>query len=199
MNRCTVTNCPRSVVGKGLCSRHWQQDRKHGHVITTVARTHSPILEKDGHIQVGLLDVFDNLVGWTLISPEDVFLVRGKKLRSDKGAYAVFFGTRRMGYLHRALLPGVKEIDHVNGDGLDNRRENIRPATRSQNSANKLAKGTKGVRRRGNRYEAYISAKASGGKSWHYLGMYCTKEEAALAYNRAAREQWGEFARLNTL
>lgn len=89
-------------------------------------------------------------------------------------------------------------IDHRNGKGLDNRRSNLRPATRSQNMMNKgLSKkntsGFKGVSRSGGRWAAVIG---NNGQQV-YLGSFDTPQMAALAYDEAARKLHGEHARYN--
>lgn len=104
-------------------------------------------------------------------------------------------------YMHREIL-GLKrgdrtQVDHRNGDTLDNRRANLRCATQSQNLHNAppnkaSTSGVKGV--------GWVKAK----KKWrarikvqqrrHSLGYFDTKEEAAAAYARAAGEMVGEFA-----
>lgn len=92
-----------------------------------------------------------------------------------------------MGYRHG------HEIDHRNRNTLDNRRENLRWATRPQNGANRAlpnAIGYKGVAKVGHRFRTTIGI---GGRS-KYLGMYATPEEAHQAYRVAAKEAWGEFA-----
>lgn len=104
--------------------------------------------------------------------------------------------------LHRLLLnaPSGLEIDHVNGDTLDNRRCNLRLATHSQNLAN----------------QKFSSANTSGfrGVSWDrasgkwlaqtrqhtktiFIGRFLDPIEAARAYDQKARELFGEFARTN--
>lgn len=99
--------------------------------------------------------------------------------------------------MHRLILPGVKMVDHINRNGLDNQRKNLRSATRSQNRANSITpvnntSGYKGVvAMPSGRWKAQITGDS--------LGTYATKEEAALAYNGAARERYGEFAYLNVL
>lgn len=105
-------------------------------------------------------------------------------------------------FLHRFLL-GLQKgdgrlCDHVNGDGLDNRRSNIRLATGTQNCANRgpNAKnpGFKGVDARPNgRFRASIGI--AGGT--RYLGTFAEAEAAARAYDDAARAAYGEFARTN--
>lgn len=97
-----------------------------------------------------------------------------------------------------------KQTDHINGDKLDNRRCNLRSATGWQNSVNCKAKKHKnstsrfkGVIRRNNTtdkvWEAYIRIKGRVTS----LGCYATQEEAALAYNEAARRAFGDFAHPN--
>lgn len=103
--------------------------------------------------------------------------------------------------MHRVILgvddPSV-EVDHINGDGLVNTRENLRVATHSQNQQNQgpsrvNKSGFKGVWQRGNRWYAQIRAN----HKTHHLGGFSTPEEAARAYDKAARELHGEFAFLN--
>jgi len=97
-------------------------------------------------------------------------------------------------YLHQ-LIAG-KGADHRNGDGLDNRRGNLRPAaTRSQNGANQGArKGRyKGVFWSGSAYIAQVQVN----RHRQHLGSFRVEEDAARAYDAAALAAWGEFARLN--
>ena len=106
-------------------------------------------------------------------------------------------------YLHRLILGApVKgfEIDHIDRDGLNNTRENLRLASRGENTYNKdKAVGTtskyrgvacKRVNNRKNPWTAYIS---KAGKRYE-LGYFKTEKEAALAYDEKARELWGSFA-----
>jgi hypothetical protein len=86
--------------------------------------------------------------------------------------------------------PKIK-ADHRNHDTLDNRRQNLRPATNAENSRN--------MRMRKDRFKCVRSS----GKKWtshignRHLGMFSTPEEAALAYDRAAKQLHGEFAYTN--
>lgn len=104
--------------------------------------------------------------------------------------------------LHRFILnaaPGI-HVDHVNGDTLDNRRENLRTASPSQNQMNsrKRARRTsefKGVCWHGGagKWRAYICK----GRTQTHLGMHESEIAAARAYDEAAKRMFGEFAYLN--
>lgn len=144
----------------------------------------------------------------TLIDDEDEALVAGYRWRTlllPKLRYVhAWHGSQHL-YMHRLILgaPKGKHVDHRNGDGLDNRRANLRLATPSQNHAN----GGPNVRKRGksSRYKGVYWSKhrntwAAGihisGKSY-FLGHHPTEEAAAAAYDRAAIKTWGEFAKTN--
>lgn len=107
--------------------------------------------------------------------------------------------------LHRWLLNAhpSEDVDHFNGDGLDNRRENLRKATATQNARNarKRKHGT-------SKYKGVCKDLSRGGRlTWRarirvdlkliHLGRFTVEEEAALAYDEAARRLHGEFACVN--
>lgn len=117
-----------------------------------------------------------------------------------------FYAGRRDGKtflsLHRAILKAEKGVmvDHINGDTLDNRISNLRLCNNTQNQRNqKLNKanssGYKGVswHKTNKRWMARI--KISG--KLKYLGYFEFVEDAAKAYDVAAKEHFGEFANLN--
>ncbi len=102
-------------------------------------------------------------------------------------------------FMHRLLLGcGPREqVDHRNGNGLDNRRLNLRPTTHALNQATRRCvtgkSGFKGVMKRGGKWRAYIT---DAGR-FRSLGSFATPEEAARAYDAAARELFGEHACTN--
>lgn len=104
--------------------------------------------------------------------------------------------------MHRLILnpEKTKEVDHISGDRLDNRRSNLRVCSKAENQANQSiarnnSSGFKGVHKFRGRWQAYLYSK---GKRYH-LGYHNTREAAAIAYNDKAREVFGEFARLNPI
>lgn len=149
----------------------------------------------------------------------EIHLVRGEVALVDDDVYDEMSGYRwysmkgyaTRGYfhkgrtkhvrMHRAIVgaaPGVM-VDHINGNTLDNRRENLRVCSNSDNQKNRhRANGSsrfKGVcwNKQSNKWQAGIKL---NGKSKH-LGLFGSEEDAARAYDQAAAQMFGEFARPN--
>ncbi len=127
----------------------------------------------------------------------------GKNRKCDKW-YAIR-GVRTEGkvysvLMHREILGLTREdsrhSDHINGDGLDNRDENIRIASPSQNMINRLASDLRGIRqRRSGRYSVRITIQ----NIEYYIGEFDTEQDARLAYAVAAKILHGPFRHLSTL
>ena len=148
--------------------------------------------------------------GYTLISDVDLPLIEGLALtakieggdgRHKPRLYVSFLKEGRTVRLHRFLLDAPDHLmgDHVNGNGLDNRRENLRLVTPSENSINashsrgrSLYRGVTFHKGSG-RYQAQINM--PDGK--RYLGLYGSASEAAAVYDEAARCAFGKSAMLN--
>ena len=140
-----------------------------------------------------------------LVDRADRELVSGFTWRLIGNGYVMTQRGKLYLYLHRLIAGAGPEelVDHINRDPLDNRSCNLRIASKSQNGANRAADrrrlGTssvhKGVSWQKDRscWVAYIHV---DGKT-RFVGRYSNETAAALAYNRAAFEAWGEFARLN--
>jgi hypothetical protein len=109
--------------------------------------------------------------------------------------------------MHRVIMntPGGMETDHINGNKLDNRKENLRICTGVQNRRNRVkyknnSIGYKGVfikKKHKNKTFESICAQICVNKKIIHLGTFKTPEEAAKAYNEAAIKYYGEFAQLN--
>lgn len=120
--------------------------------------------------------------------------------RSGRSFYAVRRGVGGAYCSMHAFLTGWPGVDHINHDGLDNRRCNLREATKSQNAHNMrsnlgVTSSYKGVSwyKRDSTWEAKI--KTDG--QYRFLGRFADEEAAARAYDAAALAAWGEYAYLN--
>lgn len=132
-----------------------------------------------------------------IVDRADAGLVAGTnwqaRSRSDgDGYYAVDHKGTRM---HRVLMGASGDgviVDHVDGNGLNNCRSNLRLGTQSLNSVNrKRTPGPylRGVRPKKNKWQAYIKV---AGKQ-RSLGYYDTQEEAHAAYLAAAKAEYGDW------
>ena len=148
---------------------------------------------------------------WTIVDQEDYYRFGNLKwsaIANNGKLYAacnIKIAPMKTSFvrLHRLILnppPGLL-VDHKNSKSLDNRRANLRPATRSQNACNR-------TKRKSNTSSKYIGASLDkrrgtftgriyvNGKKI-FLGYFDNEIDAARAYDRAALKYHGEFARLN--
>jgi hypothetical protein len=140
--------------------------------------------------------------GAFLFDLADLPLIQRHTWHLGKRGYPATHVRCRTVVLHRLLFPeaGGMEIDHINGDKLDNRRANLRACTHQQNGFNAKLRHTNtsgyiGVSfaPRLGCYEAYIHH--NGIK--HHLGLYADPIAAARVRDCVARLLFGEYARLN--
>jgi len=123
---------------------------------------------------------------------------RGKSRYAKRGVWK----NNKVGYIsmHRLILnaPIGVCVDHVDNNGINNQRHNIRLCTYQQNCFNRISNNKyKGVTNRW-KTKKYESSIKFNGKLIH-LGTFATPEEAAIAYNEMAIKLFGDFAKLNAL
>lgn len=154
---------------------------------------------KKGEGKFAIVDMDDfeklNKYSWCL---DQGYAVRSKYIGMKNGR-----GSNKRIWMHREIIsiPKGKFTDHINGDRLDNRKVNLRIATRRENAMNKKVpisntSGYKGV-----------TWNKQGKGSWgvwiqldgkhKFLGNFSSKEQAAIIYDKHAKELFGKFARLN--
>ena len=111
-------------------------------------------------------------------------------------------GKTKTVFLHRVVnnTPDGMDTDHINQNKLDNRKENLRSCTMSQNLSNRTKQknntsGYKGVtwHKLGGKWQAQIRIKSK----FKYLGYFSNIHDAVQAYNIAAQDKFGEFAFIN--
>ena len=143
------------------------------------------------------------------VDDADLGLVAGHAWRLDTNGYAqrkFWIGSDQYGWelMHRLIIgakPG-EVVDHIDQNQLNNRRGNLRIATKSQNACN-----TKKQPGKSSKHKGVTRSKTAGrwiaqiflNQKCHHLGTFSSEDEAAHEYNKAAIRLHGEFACLNPI
>ena len=107
-------------------------------------------------------------------------------------------------YMHRFILK-VKngfDVDHINHNGLDNRKKNLRVCTRSQNNMNSRKRKNQTSKYKGvyyNKRDNKWVSQIRHNKKTICVGCFLNEIDAAKAYNKAAKKYYGEYANLNKI
>lgn len=135
-----------------------------------------------------------------IVDDQDYGLIKKYKWWYHEG-YARGWVNGKSILMHRFILNLSQDqrVDHIDRNGLDNRRSNMRVCTHAQNCKNRYypnKTGYKGVCKKPghNKWQANISTPKR-----RCLGVFDAPEKAALAYNKAAKEYFGKFAFLNNV
>lgn len=143
-----------------------------------------------------------------LIDDEDYEMVSQFKWRYLSG-YAVYSDNSKVIRMHRLIMkcPVNMQIDHIDGNGLNNMRNNLRICTKTQNSRNtkkthkNCSSKYKGVYfiNGYNYWRAQLEICLNNKRKHISAGIYKTEIEAAVAYNEIAKKMFGEYAKLNVI
>jgi hypothetical protein len=203
MKKCKVEGCNSLVKSGGYCSKHDGQVRKFGKILERTIYDPNEFIV-DGEIcRMNIFDKSAKFKCQVLIDAEDLEKVSAYKWYFDHSNRMV--SNNEIGYLSRFIMNVTDfkmKVDHINQDRLDNRKENLRLCTNSENCRNRgkqtnNTSGYKGVYWN-KKNEAWIAAIKLHGKFYH-IGCFPNKKSAAKAYNKAALIYHGEFALLNEI
>lgn len=202
MKICKVCGKETSRLIKGMCSKHYNQFKRHGKCLDNNPRTRrdmNEIIIYDTYAELILYNKKYEEIARTKIDLEDITKVRNYKWYLNGNGYVVSNTTSRTSIkLHRLIMdcPKDKVVDHINLDKLDNRKSNLRTCTTQQNNMNKgvtknNTSGYHGVYwdKKNFKWMALIQIK---GKQI-YLGRFNTKEDAIEVRKQAEIKYFGEY------
>jgi hypothetical protein len=196
--KCKVKNCNNKCHANNYCHKHFSQWYKYGKILKRTMFDKNEIINCDNYYEICLYSGRGEQkeVARTKIDKEDLEKVKNYKWGSDCHGYAR--NVKNKLFLHHLILGRKKEydIDHKNHDILDNRKQNLRFTTHSQNIMNQ--------RLRSNNLSGYP------GIIWHkkakkwmadiminykkiYLGLFETKQDAINIRKQAEIKYFGEF------
>lgn len=188
---CRVAGCSTGNEAGGYCKKHYAQKYTYGGIRRTIHDRNEIVVEGET-ARVILYDSSCQPIAHSIIDASDIDLVKHKKWHLS-GGYARAQSTG----IHN-VITGLKYVDHINRDPLDNRRCNLRPATPSQNVANTAPSRHK----KSTKYKGVHTCNMTK-KPWRVcfdgktVGRYHDEEEAAWMYDQYVLSVYGDYAFTN--
>lgn len=179
----------RKIKDMTLCPKHITQYYRYGDFLQKTIYDKNDIIIHEDYAEIILRNKQQEITGKAIIDKEDIELCKKYKwhLRTSCGNnYAVASVNNTKIHLHRLVLNynGTDEVDHIDHNGLNNQKKNLRIVSHSDNLRNQK-NNRKGIKKVGSgRYQALITKNYQG----IYLGTYDTYEEAMAARQRAEIE-----------
>ncbi len=190
---CGVTNETKKVSYRSkhnmfLCDKHYIQLKKYDMITDPTARTthdKNEIIKHEDYAEMVIRNKRNEIVAVTIIDLEDVDKVSKRKWNVLPTKTQTYIYSKHPTHLklHRLILDyyGPMEIDHINRNSLDNRKQNLRIVTRSENASNTNAKH---VRLHGKKWEYEI---VRYGQRFYEYG-FSTEEEATVAMQKCLKD-----------
>ena len=142
MRTCEIEDCDAKHYGKGLCNRHYMQEWTHGKIVLNNAGDRNTYRVDDDVAHIALRNRKRELIVEVMVDVEDIEKCLQHKWCCHVGRYAATRAGPKLMFMHRFILgvPHFKDfrhiVDHISGNGFDNRKENLRITTQSVNLQN---------------------------------------------------------------
>ena len=189
MKICKVKNCNSKHSANGFCNKHYLQMCRYGNILARTKFDPNEFVDCGDYYEICLYNIKHKEIARAKINRENLEKVRDYKWNLSWWGYVICSSKEIK--LHQLILGKKKgfEIDHINGNKLDNLRQNLRYATRSQNEVNKKSKGYSWCSR-DKIWSAYITINNKGVN----IGSFKTEVEAIKARREAELKYYGEYA-----
>lgn len=198
---CGETNNVSNLKGIPYCKRHYNQMYRYGKIYKrTIYDKNDYIFDKDNNIvKIVLRDKYQNINGYSIIDYEDYEKIKDYKWYLTDG-YCVTKGIEKNNDVDICcvIFNNKNLYDHINNDRLNNKKNNLRPATSQQNAMNMSKKctnksGVTGVQKQNKNSPRWIAGITYKYKSI-WLGVYKTFDEAVIARLKGEAKYFKEYS-----
>ena len=194
---CLVCGKLHTNAASDMCYKHYLQIKKYGKIMCTNSRTvfdMNDVRILADYCEIDTYDSFGNVLKTFKFDKDDLPIIYAHKWQcvtkgtKIKSYYLVTTENKKRVYFHRLIMgEPIGEIDHINIDSTDNRKENLRIATRSQQVRNTRKRdgisSYKGVYKHNKRFPACWHCELQINSKRYYSPWYNTEEEAIFARN----------------
>lgn len=198
---CKIKGCTENIVfAKGYCARHYNQLRKYDRISDRINKGEHNIRIDGDVAYVDIYDRMDMKVAECIIDTEDIDIIKLSTWSLSNGRHTQYCKSNKLGPLHRVIMKADDPntiVDHVNHNGLDNRKCNLRTCTNQENICNcEIPKnnksGCKGVYWAKDKQKWTVQVTINN--KTKYIGRYTNLEDAIKARQEASEKYYGEFA-----
>ena len=198
MKICKVDNCSNKQQVKGYCKKHYLQVWRYGKILKRTRNDKNEIINYDNYYEICLY--YHDKIGEeqrerarAKIDKDDLLKIQLYKWGLLSNGYVIARINKKIILLHRLIMGDKKgqQIDHINHNKLDNRKQNLRWVTNQQNNWNKKSKGVYYDNTLKSR--KWLAAISINGKRMN-LGRYKRYEEAERVRRKAEQKYFGKFA-----
>lgn len=200
MEKCKVDWCDSKPVrsGKGYCRLHYDQIRQYGHITNFRPKgKRNNIVVKDNHAELQILDKDGKIKKIALLDKDVVNKISKYSFRMHNNGYVVTAIKKKTLYLHQIILGTKKdnyEIDHINRNKLDNRKNNLRLCKHIDNTHNRKRNIDQGINFINRKLNKQYRATIIDNNKLYFLGYFKTKDEAIKVRREKEKELYKNFA-----
>ena len=183
--KCSVDGCSKNAYQRGYCTRHYDQWYTHGRILERTTRDPNEFIFHEDCVEIKLYNKNCEYIASTYIDLDDYEKVKDYKWNLLKDGYV---SSSKVGRLHRFIYPNKEQIknkgiDHIDRNPLNNRKQNLRPATKSENGYNRPKNknnqsGYKNIVEYPKYYSVFLNFKGKRPTKSFYFTTYGSKERA---------------------
>lgn len=190
---CKIEGCNNKHLAKGYCNKHYKQIQKYRKILERTRYDPNKVIDCGDYYEICIYSGRGEQteVARAKIDKEDLKKVKKYRWYLDGHGYAITTKNKKTILLHQLILgkKEKKEIDHINHNILDNRKQKLRFVTRNQNQWNRKSIGAYW-----NKHNKIWQTVITKNNNRIHLGTFTNKQDAITARKQAEQKYFGEFA-----